>query len=108
MPVYNEKSLTSANPVEILLLIQKDIHLRFIQQIMDEEVLEKKMSREGNESEENEPIAKRIRASHEENEPIAMTLRASHEENVPIAKRIRSSHEENEPIAKRLRSSHKK
>ena len=37
---------------------------QIVQQKMDKKVPEKKRSRESNETEENEPIAKRLRSSH--------------------------------------------
>ena len=81
LPVYNEKSFTrplcyqtghisayvptrdNSDSKEIV-TDRRAMLLRYLQQKMDKKVPEKKRSREGNESEENEPIAKRLRSSH--------------------------------------------
>ena len=81
LPVYNEKSFTrplcyqtghisayvptrdNSDSKEIV-TERRAMLLRYLQQKMDKKVPEKKRSRESNETEENELIAKRLRSSH--------------------------------------------
>ena len=80
LPVYNEKSFTrplcyqtgcisayvptrdNSDSKEIV-TDRRAMLLRYLQQKMDKKIPEKKRTREDNESEENEPIAKRLRSS---------------------------------------------